>query len=70
LAKYPAHGAKPLLPNMPVTPTIFKLDINPLIMSKEMEEEVIVGVDLFIESAQQPEEVAEKCLKHTLINSS
>jgi isocitrate dehydrogenase len=64
--KIPAQGAKPLLPNMPVTPTIFKLDINPLIMSKEMEEEVIVGVDLFIESAQQPEEVAEKCLKHTL----
>ena len=64
--KLPATGAKPLLPNMPVTPTVFKLEKNPLIMSKEMEEEVIVGVDMFIESAQQPGEVAEKCLKHTL----
>jgi len=64
--KLPATGAKPLLPNMPITPTVFKLEKNPLIMSKEMEEEVIVGVDMFIESAQQPGEVAEKCLKHTL----
>ena len=35
-------------------------------MSKEMEEEVIVGVDMFIESFEQPTAVADKCLKHTL----
>lgn len=64
--KLPAQGAKPSLPNMPVTPTVFKLVKNPLIMSKEMEDETIVGVDMFIESAEQPGEVAEKCLKHTL----
>ncbi len=63
--KVPAHGAKELLPNKPITPTHFKLDKNPLIMTKEMEEETIVGVDLFIESAEQPNAVAEKCLKHT-----
>lgn len=63
--KLPAHGAKELLPNKPITPTHFKLDKNPLIMTKEMEEETIVGVDLFIESAEQPNAVAEKCLKHT-----
>jgi isocitrate dehydrogenase len=64
--KQPVHGAKPMLENKPITPTVFKLEKNPLIMSKEMEEETIVGVDLFIESAEQPTEVAEKCLKHTL----
>lgn len=62
----PAHGAKAVLPNKPVTPTVFKLEKNPLIMSQEMEEESIVGVDMFVESAEQPAEVAEKCLKHTL----
>lgn len=64
--KTPEHGAKPMLENKPITPTVFKLEKNPLIMSKEMEEETIVGVDLFIESAEQPTEVADKCLKHTL----
>jgi isocitrate dehydrogenase len=64
--RQPAHGAKPMLPNMPITPTAFKLEKNPLIMSKEMEDEVIVGVDMFIESEEQPAQVAEKCLKHTL----
>jgi len=64
--KLPEHGAKPMLANKPITPTVFKLEKNPLIMSKEMEEETIVGVDLFIESAEQPTEVAEKCLQHTL----
>jgi isocitrate dehydrogenase len=64
--KLPAQGAKPTQPNMPITPTIFKLEKNPLIVSKEMEEETIVGVDMFIESIEQPLEIAEKCLKHTL----
>jgi isocitrate dehydrogenase len=64
--KQPAQGAKPMLANKPITPTVFKLEKNPLIMSKEMEEETIVGVDLFIESSEQPNDVAEKCLKHTL----
>ena len=62
--KLPVHGAKPVLPNKPVTPTHFKLEKNPLIMSKEMEEETIVGVDFFVESAEQPQVVADKCLKH------
>jgi isocitrate dehydrogenase len=62
----PVHGAKSELPNKPVTPTVFKLEMNPLIMSKEMEDEAIVGVDMFVESAEQPSAVAEKCLKHTL----
>jgi len=63
--KVPVQGAKPTWPNKPVTPTSFKLLKNPLIMSKEMEDETIVGVDMFIESMEQPAAVAEKCLKHT-----
>ena len=63
--KKPQKGAKPSWPNKPKTPTSFKLDKNPLIVSKEMEEETIVGVDMFIESIEQPNAIAEKCLRHT-----
>jgi isocitrate dehydrogenase len=60
----PVHGAKPILPNKPVTPTIFKLEKNPLIITKELENEKIAGVDLFIESEEQPLIIAEKCKRH------
>lgn len=63
--KVPAHNPRQILEDMPVTPTVYKLEKNPLIMSKEMEDEVIVGVDLFIESAEQPADVANKLLYHT-----
>ncbi len=63
--KKPASGAKPELPNQPITPTVFKLEKNPMIVSKELHDEKIVGVDLFIESTEQPNVVAEKCLKQT-----
>ena len=33
-------------------------------ISKEMEDEQIVGVDLFIESIEQPEIIAKKCQRH------
>ncbi|MFN7279750.1 MAG: isocitrate/isopropylmalate family dehydrogenase, partial [bacterium] len=56
----PEHGAKTIMPNKPVTPTIFRLEKNPLIMSLEKEEESIVGVDMFVESAEQPGIVADK----------
>ena len=62
--KTPTHGAKPILPNMPATPTIFKLDHNPMLVSKELEAERIVGVDMFIESSEQPEVIAKKCQRH------
>ena len=63
--KQPSLGAKPLLPNMPATPTHFKLEKNPMLISKEMAEEIIVGVDMFVESAEQPIAVAEKCQLQT-----
>jgi isocitrate dehydrogenase len=62
--KTPKQNAKPLLPDMPVTPTTFKLEKNPMLVSKEMENETIVGVDMFIESAEQPEVIAKKCQRH------
>ena len=62
--KKPVQGEKPMLPNMPVTPTMFKLDKNAMMISKEIEEEMIVGVDLFIESSEQPESIAKKCQRH------
>ena len=62
--KIPKLVPKPVLPNMPVTPTIFKLDENPMLVSKEMQDEKIVGVDMFIESSQQPLEIAKKCERH------
>jgi isocitrate dehydrogenase len=60
----PKINAKELLPNMPVTPTIFKLEKNPMMVSREMEEEKIVGVDMFVESDAQPEAIAHKCQRH------
>ena len=62
--KQPEKGAKPLLPNMPVTPTVFKLEKNPMLVSVDQEDEKIIGVDMFIESEEQPEVIAKKCQRH------
>jgi len=62
--KKPKLNPKEVMPNMPVTQTSFKLDKNPMLVSKEMEEEHIAGVDLFIESDEQPEVIAKKCQRH------
>ena len=73
--KQPEVNPKPILTNMPATQTTFKLDKNPMLVSKEMEEEQISGVDMFIESAEQPEVIGRKCernagVKFKLINIS
>jgi len=62
--KQPKLNPKEVIPNMPVTQTSFKLEKNPMLVSKEMEEEHIAGVDLFIESDEQPEVIAKKCQRH------
>lgn len=64
--KLPAHNPRPMLTNKEITPTIFALDKNPMLEESENTNEVIIGVDMFIESNEQPSVVAEKCLKHTL----
>jgi len=62
--KVPAQGAKPMLPNMTPTPTAFRLDRNEMMVTEETQKEFIVGVDLFIESSEQPEKIAKKCQRH------
>ena len=63
--KLPVQGAKPTSPNKEITPTRFFLTKNPMLESEEMSKEEIVGIDLFVESNEQPIIVAEKCLLHT-----
>lgn len=62
--KQPALNARDLLPNKPAMQTMFKLEKNPMLVSKEMENEKIIGVDMFIESAEQPALIAKKCQRH------
>lgn len=62
--KVPAHGARPMLANEGGTPTPFKLAENEMMVSKEGEQEKIVGVDMFIESSEQPDFIAKKCVHH------
>lgn len=62
--KKPAVGAKEIVPNKPGTPTPLKLEFNSMMVSKESENETIVGADLFIESNEQPAVIAEKCKRH------
>jgi isocitrate dehydrogenase len=62
--KTPKSNAKPLLANDPETPAVCHLDRNAMMVSKENEQEKIVGVDMFIESVDQPDNIAKKCLHH------
>jgi isocitrate dehydrogenase len=62
--KQPKHNPKPFLPNFYVTPTNFKLEHNPMLQSDLRDQHKIVGVDFFIESADQPKVIADKCLTH------
>ena len=62
--KKPTANPKPIIPNIPGTPTPFKLQKNPMMVSKESENEKIMGVDMFIESEAQPDEIAKKCQRH------
>ncbi|MFL5741717.1 MAG: isocitrate/isopropylmalate family dehydrogenase [Flavisolibacter sp.] len=62
--KQPALNPRPVLPNKPETPAVCHLDRNQMMVSKELEEEKIVGVDMFIESIEQPEVIAKKCIHH------
>jgi isocitrate dehydrogenase len=63
--KEPSVGSRTTAPNKLITTAVCHLDKNAMMISKESEDEKIVGVDMFIESGEQPHAVAEKCLKHT-----
>jgi len=62
--KQPKANAREVIPNMPGTPAPFKLEKNPMMVSTELVNEKIVGVDLFIESEEQPDVIAQKCQRH------
>lgn len=62
--KEPQQNAKPMIPDQPATQTMFKLEKNPMMESAEGEQEKIVGIDLFIESNEQPTIIANKCMRH------
>lgn len=62
--KTPKIGAKTLHINEPETPAVCHLERNAMMVSKEIENEKIVGVDFFIESVEQPNNIADKCVHH------
>ena len=62
--KKPKTNPREIIPNVPGTPTPLKLFSNSMMVSLEPENELIVGVDLFIESNEQPMAIAEKCKRH------
>src|SRR5215211_6126682 len=62
--KLPHVNPKPIIPNKPGTPTPYKLEQNSMMISKEVGDEKIVGVDMFIESEEQPAVIAKKCQRH------
>jgi isocitrate dehydrogenase len=64
LGKKPEFNPKPVIPNQPGTPAPFKLAQNAMMESKELTNENIVGVDMFIESNEQPQAIATKCERH------
>lgn len=60
LGKTPTLNPRPIQEDKPITPTQYKLEKNPLIMSEEKIKEKIVGADFFVESSEQPTSVAQK----------
>jgi isocitrate dehydrogenase len=64
LGKLPSHNPKQIVPNKPGTPTPFKLAQNSMMISKEGEENLLIGADFFIESEEQPVSIAHKCQRH------
>ncbi|MFZ9695163.1 MAG: hypothetical protein ACO3AY_04730 [Chitinophagaceae bacterium] len=60
----PKQGGREIIANKPGTPAPLKLNENPMLITEEKHEDVIVGADLFIESDEQPGNVAEQCQLH------
>ncbi len=62
--KKPEHNPRPELTDVASTCTVLHLDKNAMMESVEGVEEKIVGVDMFIESNVQPNDIAKKCERH------
>ena len=64
--KKPQHNPRVDLSDVENTCTVYRLEMHPMLESVEGSDEMIVGVDMFVECNEQPNAVAEKCLQHTL----
>jgi isocitrate dehydrogenase len=64
LGKKPEVNAKTVTPNKPGTPTPFKLAQNAMMFSQGNLDIDITGVDMFIDSHEQPMAIAAKCQRH------
>jgi isocitrate dehydrogenase len=64
MGKKPQNNPKPVMEDQPSSCTLITLDENPMMVTEETEQEKIVGVDMFIESDEQPEFIAGKCKRH------
>ncbi|HSC53660.1 MAG TPA: NADP-dependent isocitrate dehydrogenase [Phnomibacter sp.] len=64
LGKSPVNNPKPEATNQPSSCTVVKLEENPMMESHEQEGETLIGVDMFIESNEQPDAIAKQCLRH------
>lgn len=62
--KQPQHNPRPVIEDVENTCTVLHLDKNPMLETNEGSNEKIAGVDLFIESNMQPDDIAKKCLRH------
>ena len=62
--KKPEHNPRPELTDVASTCTVLHLDKNAMMESVEGVQEKIVGVDMFIESNVQPNDIAKKCERH------
>jgi isocitrate dehydrogenase len=62
--KKPKQNAKSDFPNTPNSCTVVNLEANAMMESREGTNEKIVGVDMFIESNEQPNAIAAKCQRH------
>ena len=60
LGKKPSRGASQGQPDSPSSCTVMHLAENPLIITEEEQDEVIVGADFFVESTDQPNDIGEK----------
>ena len=64
IGKKPQLNAKPELADIANSCTVLHQDKNTMLESKETSAEKIVGVDLFIESSELPEVIAQKSQRH------
>jgi isocitrate dehydrogenase len=70
LGKGPAHNPKPQVADQPSSCSIVMLEENSMMVSHGQDGETIIGVDMFIESDEQPDLIAKKCQRHAGVKFS